>query len=312
MITFGGRPLNTYTIKGGSNEPRVVDVGSELVTIIPKSNPDVVKVDRNNVIIIPKSNPDVVKVDRNNVTIIPESNNLRVVDVDDKNVTREPGLFQPRVFNVDPKKVIVTNGPGLFDPPKNKIANNPIQDLNPDDPFNPKNIDRMTKAIKDREFKNRLVVKLFGKEIVLTVEFLIWVGRALWWLMIFTIIWSICYFLHEMTQGLIDTYHKVVDGITKLMEDINNAALHLKIPGLNLKAGPFRFSTPDIIDKRFKLFGGIFDGPLREMYRASSFTRSATELIIQILIEMIKTTIESLPAILDGIANAFEKIADSI
>jgi hypothetical protein len=275
MITFGGRPLNTYKIKGGAgSETHIVEV-----------------------------NPESVSINR------PELFKPRVVEVNSESVTINGPESIPHVVEV---KSVSIDGPGLFDSPKNKIANDPIQDLNPDDPFNPKNIDRMTKAIKDREFKNRLVVKLFGKEIVLTVEFLWWLCGIIWSLMIFTIIWAICYFLHEMTQGLIDTYHKVVDGITKLMEDINNVALHLKIPGLNLKAGPFRFSTPDIIDKRFKLFGGMFDGPLREMYRASSFTRSATELIIQILIEMIKTTIESLPAILDGIANAFEKIADSI
>jgi hypothetical protein len=324
MITFGGRPLNTYNriYKGGelqsanpstnefvkssmksatesiaqSIKPIVVDVNSKLVTI---NGPGLVNPATNQAI-----KPNIVDVNSKLVTI------------------NGPGLFnpatnedmrQPVVVEVKPESVKI-DGPGLFDLPKNKDnhANQDPQMLNPNDPFNPDNVDKMNKAIEDRKFKNRLLVKIFGKEIVLTFEFIIWLCGILWTLIIATIIFSICYFLYEITQGVLNAYHTVVDGITKLMEEINNVAIKFEVPGINKKIGPFNISMPPLLKVDFKLFGGMFNGPLRDMYRASSFTRSATELIIQILIQMVTSIIETLPAILDGIVSAFEKIADAI
>jgi hypothetical protein len=171
---------------------------------------------------------------------------------------------------------------------------------------------KLKKEMEKAAFNNRLVVKIFGKEIVLTVEFLIWVAGILWSLIIFAIIFSICYFLYEITQGVLNAYHTVVDGITKLMEDINNVAIKFEVPGINKKIGPFNISMPPLLKVDFKLFGGMFDGPLRDMYRAGNFTRSAAELIIEILIKMIIGIVESLPAIGEGIMNALEKIGDAI
>jgi len=298
MITFGGRPLNTYKIKGGSgNETRIVEVTPESVTI---NGPELFK-------------PHVVEVSPELVTINkPEFVKPHVVEINPQSVTIDrPEFVKPHIVEINSESVTI-DGPGLFDRPTNKNINSnvdPNKGLNPDDPFNPINVKKMNEAIKKTEFNNRLVVKLFGKEIVLTVEFIIWACGILWSLLIFTIIFSICYFLHQITQGVLDAYHTVVDGITKVMEDVNNVAIKFEVPGFDI---PGLFSTGPLLKVDFKLFGGIFDNPLNDMYRASSFTRSATDLIIQIIIEMVVSIIESLPAIGEGIINAFEKVADSM
>jgi len=223
----------------------------------------------------------------------------------------------PVVVEVNSNSVTI-DGPGLFDPP----TKNTNEDTNRgiDDQLNEAlnmhggkaGILKLKKEMEKAAFNNRLVVKIFGKEIVLTVEFLIWVAGILWSLIIFAIIFSICYFLYEITQGVLNAYHTVVDGITKLMEDINNVAIKFEVPGINKKIGPFNISMPPLLKVNFKLFGGMFDGPLRDMYRAGNFTRSAAELIIEILIKMIIGIVESLPAIGEGIMNALEKIGDAI
>lgn len=285
MITFGGRPLNTYDriYKGGE---------------------------------LQSGNPSTNEFVKQHTKSTPASQStIEATPADQSKSATEPisPTMKPIVVKVKPELVTI-DGPGLFDPPinKDKNANQDPQEFTPDDPFNPKNIDKLTKAIKDREFKNRWVVKLFGKEVALTGDFIVWLCRLLWSLIIFTIIFSICYFLHQITQGVLDAYHIVVDGVTNLMEDINNVAIKFEVPGFNKKIGPFNISMPPLLKVDFKLFGGMFDGPLRDMHRAGEFTRSATDLIIQIIIQMITSIVESLPAISEGIMNALEKIGDAV
>lgn len=306
MITFGGRPLNTY--KGGMDWGR--GVGDVQEQPVDQSTTEAIK---SKTLSVATSEDQSKKQTADQSKTLPADADQSKKPPADALQSKTLPDMKPIIVKVKPELVKIT-GPGLFDPPTNKDKNtnqDPIQDLNPDDPFNPKNIDKMNKAIKDREFNSRLVVKLFGKEVVLTVEFLWWLCGLLWTLIIFTIIFSICYFLHQITQGVLDAYHTVVDGITKLMEDINNIAIKFEVPGINKKIGPFHISMPPLFKFDFKLFGGMFDGPLRDMYRASAFTRSATELIIQILIEMVIGIVEMLPAIGEGIMNAVEKIGDA-
>jgi len=324
MITFGGRPLNTY--KGGEMDwrrgigddqnPFADQSQSKSTTksVSPSSTSKAIKSKTATDVVAPisKTTTEAIKtqttMEPELVTIGP-GNKTDVVIVDRKLVKISPGN-KTDVVNVDPKLVKI-EGPGLFDRSKTNDTN----DANEDQSINgggPQELLKLQRAIKKAEFNNRLVVKLFGKEIVLTVEFLYFLYGIIWKLITYAIICAICYYLYEITQGVLDAYHTVVDGITKLMEQINNVAIKFEVPGINKKIGPFNLSMPPLLKVDFKLFGGMFDGPLRDMYRAGEFTRSATELIIQILIQMVKGIAESLPDILDGVANAASKIGDSI
>ena len=157
----------------------------------------------------------------------------------------------------------------------------------------------MNKEIEKAKFNNRLLVKLFGKEIVLTVQFLWWACGLLWSLLIFIIIFSICYFLYDITQEILNASHGLLDAVSDGLTKVNDFSIPIGIPGL------FH------IDLR--VFGGSLSPWIRDVDRSNnSFPRKAKDLIINIIVEMIETIIDTLPVILEGIANAFEEIADSI
>jgi len=350
MITFGGRPLNTY--KGGEMEWRTKSTQPVVQSTQPtaQSTPQEENPWRNyrNGMYTDEPTPTSVTSPVQSVTsqsVTPPGQSITsqlvtppVQSVTSQSMKSESEPIQtkttkhtrpeptaqsltPVVVDVNSNSVTI-DGPGLFDPPTKNINENTNEDADRDIHDQLKEalnmhggkagILKLKKEMEKAAFNNRLVVKIFGKEIVLTVEFLIWVAGILWSLIIFAIIFSICYFLYEITQGVLNAYHTVVDGITKLMEDINNVAIKFEVPGINKKIGPFNISMPPLLKVNFKLFGGMFDGPLRDMYRAGNFTRSAAELIIEILIKMIIGIVESLPAIGEGIMNALEKIADAI
>ena len=301
MITFGGRPLNTY--KGGMDWSRGIGDFQEPAAVQSKTTTESIAPAPITKATAPAQPAPITKA--------PAQSKRQPAP---KPMT-EAESMTPIIVEVNSESVTI-DPPGSFDPTK-EINKNSFQD-----PFKDLSYDELLKghddllklqnAMEIAKFNDRLPVKIFGKEIVSVFDFLYWLSGNLLKIMICILIFSMCFYMYQITQGVLDAYHTVVDGITKLMEDINNVALHLKIPGLNIKAGPFRIATPDIMDERFKLFGGMFDGPLRDMYRASAFTRSATELIIQILIEMVTGIVEMFPAILDGVANATSKISDAM
>lgn len=245
MITFGGRPLNTYKFKGGSNEPHVVEVNSNLVTI---NGPELFD---------PKNNS--------------------VVDVNSKLVTIDP--------------------PGFFDQPNKPPKIN--SDIN--GPINGGSSQELLKLNKDIEkvkFNNRLVVKLFGKEIVLTVEFLIWAAGILWSLLIFTVIFSICYFLYDITQGILNAGHSLLDAVSDGLTTVNDAAINFGFIGFP--------------NANFRLFGNVFAPWISDVDRSNnSFPRDAKELVINVLTEMIQGIVDSLPGILEGIGDGLEKLGDA-
>ena len=246
MITFGGRPLNTYR---GSNRSKVVDVQPESMIIKSPDTPTVVDVQLESMKI---KSPD---------TPI-------VVDVQPKSMIIRSPMHSSEITNA-------TN-----------ISEYKIQQ---------KQLLELGKGIRDAENKNGFWTKIFGSEIVGFFTLSWKTLRLMFTLIIFFIIFSICYFLYEITQGILNASHQLLDGVSSALTKMNDAAIKFNIPGV------FRFNQ--------KLFGGAFTPWIRDVDRSNNkFPRQASELIIDVLTEMMKGIANSLPGIVQGMTDAAPKI----
>jgi len=266
MITFGGRPLNTY--KGGTNKPNVVQVNPNSVTI---NGPEFVDV-----------NPKIVKV--NGPGLFDPPNNS-VVDVNANRLTIE-----------SPNNSVVDN-PGLFD--QTKYPENEPSEINKIiSGGNSKTLLKLHAALDKAKFNSLFFVRLLGAPIVMFFIYLWLLCGYFWNLIIFMIIFSICYFLYEITQGILNAGHSLLDGVSKALTSMNDAAISFNIPGV------FRF--------RQQIFGNAFEPWIRDVDRSNNkFPRKAGDLMINVLTEMLKSIVKSLPGIIDGIGKGASKVFSS-
>jgi hypothetical protein len=238
MITFGGRPLNTYTTyKGGSQ-------------FESSSEPD----------------PVLVEVQPESVRIYPPESNV----------------INPLLGEIETS---TSKSPSFH------IGGTVL---------NQKELVKLDKELNRARFKNGFFAKIFGVEIVSFFMFLSSLSKYIFFIFILFIIGSICYFLHTITQGILDVSHKVLEGVTMVIKEVNDVSIKFTVPGIG--------DSPPLLKVDFKLFGGIFDGPLRDMYNANNFVRDATELIIKVLTQMIKSIADNLPSMIEGLFNVLSKI----
>jgi len=262
MITFGGRVLNTYPMKGGAmegtynplqsgmnekynlqNEPIVKEISQDLIKIIPPNS------EQTN---LGQSNYGQTNLGQTNSG---QSNSGQIIGGDQKSLAKQ------------------------------------------------------YKELKYAAFKDTIVVKIFGKEVVYGFRIILMICTWIYTFLILFIIFSICYFLHEITQGILDASHKLLDGVSSALTKMNDAAINFTVPGINKKIGPFNFSTPDLFTFNQRLFGGAFTPWIRDVNRSNDkFPRSATELIIEVLLRMMVGIIEKLPSMLEGMINVMTQI----
>ena len=296
MITFGGRPLNTY--KGETNKPNVDKVNPNSVTNngpeFVDVNPKIVTVNGPGLFDPPNS---VIDVNANRLIIDPPNS---VIDVNaNRLIIDSPNSVidvKPNGLIIEPPNSVVNN-PGLFDQTKSP-ENEPSEINKIISGGNSKTLLKLHAALDNAKFKSRFAVKLLGAPIVIFFIYLWLLCGYFWNLIIFMIIFSICYFLYEITQGILNASHSLLDGVSKALTSMNDAAISFHIPGI------FRF--------RQQLFGNAFEPWIRDVDRSNNnFPRKASDLVINVLTEMLKSIVKSLPGIIDGIANGASRVFSS-
>ena len=229
MITFGGRPLNTYTktYKGGSQ------IESENRT---------------------DTDPILVEV-------------------------------QPESVNIFPPESEITNNPLLGE----TSSKSPTFHIG-GTVLNQKELVKLDKQISKARFNNLLVVKIFGAPIVITFWIIWWILTHLSTLGFILGIGIICYYLYEITQALLDAGHKLLDGVSSALTNMNNASIKFEIPNI------FKFDQ--------KLFGNAFAPWIRDVDKSNnSFPRTADVLAVDTIKKMMIGLADSLPGMIEGVLN---------
>jgi hypothetical protein len=295
MITFGGRPLNTY--KGGTNtpsKPTVVQVNPVSLTIEPPGFVDpikhVVQVNPASLTIEPPGFVDpikhVVQVNPDSLTIEPPGlfdRNKHLVKVDPASLTIEP----PNQSTLtDPLELFdQTKSPEIEYPEINKIISG----------GNSKTLLKLQAALDKAKFNSLFFVKLLGAPIVIFFMILWRLLGYFWKTIIFMIIFSICYYLYEITQGILNVGHSLLDVVSKSLNDM-------------YKNGTINFGFIGFPKAKINLFG-YMEPWIRDVDRSNNkFPRKASDLVIYILTEMIKGIVDSLPGIIEGMSKGFVEI----
>lgn len=226
MITFGGRPLNTYgseslkTYRGGA-QPVVVEVQPNIVKIEPPQSED-------------SLNP-----------LIGE------------NISPNPSLT-----------------------PYLKHTHNQLVNLG--------------KELDKAKFKNKLVVKIFSAPVVITCMIIWWILTHVFTLIFIFIIFCICYYLYEITQGLLDGSHKLLDSLSKSLSEMNGWAINIDI-------GMIHIHHP--------IFNNALSPWIRDVDRSNNkFPRSATVLGVDIIKKMMMGIVEKLPGMFESFGHAFKQV----
>ena len=296
MITFGGRPLNTYKGggKGQSPQPASKTVTPEFTTPASKT-------------VTPEFTTPVF-ITKPPLARSKDMTKPVVVEVSPDSVTIDrPGTFdltndmtKPVVVEVSPDTVTIDR-PGTFDPTNNESnneSNNSPDKKNLLSGGSPKELLNLNNAIEKAKFNNKLIVKILGAPIVSIFIFLFTVFGYLWNLIIIMILFSICYFIHEITQGFLDASHLLLDGVSYALTDM-------------YKNGSINFGFMGFPNAKIDLFGYMAPW-IRDVDRSNEkFPREAGNLVVNVLTEMLKSIVEALPGIFEGISDGFEKIIEN-
>ncbi len=270
MITFGGRPLNTY--RGGSsksNEPRHIEVQPESVTF----NSDNFQ----------KNEPQINQEIKTNLNSAPiesfEPNGPIVIKVQPESVTiAEPGS---KMYEESESNLISNANPNSF-----TIGGTVL---------NHKQLVKLDKELIRARFKNGFFAKIFGVEIVTVCIYIASTSRVLFSLFILFIILCICSILYGLIQGILNFSHLILDGVSITLRGINDLKIEFEIKGL------FKFSQ--------RIFGGALDGAIRDVDKANnSYPRKAYILIIDILKAIFKSLPDTIQTILEGLFNGIQEI----
>ena len=150
----------------------------------------------------------------------------------------------PIVIDVDPKSMIIRPPDRATNDPESMVVRSPMHDSESDF-TNATNISEyksqqkqlleLGKRIRDAENKNGFFTKIFGSEIVGFFTLSWRTLRLMFTLFMFFIIFSICYFLYEITQGILNAGHSLLDGVSKSLSDMNNWSINFGFIGFPKK-----------------------------------------------------------------------------
>ena len=183
MITFGGRPLNTY--KGGSG---LIEVQPESVTFnYDKSQPNQLTKESNE--------PQNEKLTIESF----ESNDPVVIQVQPESVSFEQETTNPMHADYAPANSFTIGGTVL----------------------NHKDLVKLDKQLIKARFKNGFFAKIFGVEIVTACIYIASTSKLLYSLFILFVIFCICTFLITFLQLILDVCHKTLDFVVLSLKGIN-------------------------------------------------------------------------------------------
>lgn len=275
MITFGGRPLNTY--RGGSsksNEYKSVPIKDIPIEVQQES------VTFNSVNIQNNStknvNQEFLDSDLNSGPIESfESNGPVVIKVQPESVTlAQPGSEKYKMYE---QESILKQGSNS-NPNSFTIGGTVLND---------KELVKLDKQLIRARFKNGFFAKIFGVEIVTACIYIVYTSQVLFFLFKIFIFFCVCSILYSFIQLILTVSHGILDFILLILRPMSE--YEIKIPGI-----------PGI-----KPFGGLGNA-VRDIEKANnSFPRKAYILII----DMMKAIIESLP---DTIVSIFEGVFNGI
>ena len=208
MITFGGRPLNTY--RGGSNGS--IEVQPESVTFNSQTNS--------------KSQINTEENLKSNIASIKSFEPFQSND--------------PVVVQVQPDSVTIKNpeqatNPLYVDSNSNSNSNSNSFTVGGTVLIH-KDLVKLDKELIRARFKNGFFAKIFGVEIVTACIYIAYTSKLLFTLFILFIIFCICSFLYMLLQAVLDLSHLILDGVSKTLRGINDLKIEFEIPNL------FKFS----------------------------------------------------------------------
>ena len=130
-------------------------------------------------------------------------------------------------------------------------------------------------------------------------------------LFILFIIFNICVIIYKAIQKILDVSHTVMGGVKNSISGINNLlnqiGINFVVPGISIPA--IRFRTGDLFKLNWYPFKNSLGGPLNKIDSAvRAIPRDATDVIINMIREMLVGLIDLMPKLFDGMIQTFEKI----
>lgn len=161
------------------------------------------------------------------------------------------------------------------------------------------------------EIETGMVGSTFGSTPAYIVYYSIFAISLAFRLFILFIIFNICVIIHKAIQKILDVSHTVMGGVKNSISGINNLlnqiGINFVVPGISIPA--IRFRTGDLFKLNWYPFKNSLGGPLNKIDSAvRAIPRDATDVIINMIREMLSGLIDLIPKLLEGMIQVFEKI----
>ena len=288
MLTFGGRPLNTYKGGAGNVQPeKPLDKSAE-------TNKQVIQ--------SPSINePKPIK----SIETTNEPKPIKSIETTNEIKSIEPPSTQPIQSPIQDKPSISNNNPRLTELTGKKV-------ITPQEKY--KKDDETRQQLKDAQIGNSLLAQALGPEVAFFASGVARVARAIYNtivefknLIVLLIMLIVFIFILNTITQILEVYHKILDEVKKILTAVNDVAIDFTVPGIRIPE--FGIDTGDLLKVYFKLFGDMFADPInkvQEQINATPWTG------LEVLINLIVKIIEDLPKFLDHIIDVFTKMADTI
>lgn len=160
-----------------------------------------------------------------------------------------------------------------------------------------------------------LIGSIFGSTAAYIIYYIIFAISLAFKLFILFIIFNICVIIHKAIQVILDASHKVMGGVKNSLSDINGflnkVGFDFTIPGVSFHYNPLNihWNSGDIARINWYPFTDSLGVPISKIQSAvNSIPRDATDVIINMIREMLVGLIDLMPKLFDGMIQTFEKI----
>jgi len=189
----------------------------------------------------------------------------------------------------------------------NKITNTETKPKGP----SYKELKEISKNNWRAQIETGFIGSTFGAPVAYILYYIGFVISLSFKLFILFIIFNICVIIHKAIQKILDVSHIFMGGIKNSVSGINNflnqIGINFVVPGISIPA--IRFRTGDLFKLNWYPFKNSLGGPLSKIDSAvRAIPRDATDVIINMIREMLFALIELIPKLFEGMIQSFEKI----